>query len=92
MIAVTDKAASAIRQSTNTEIYPKAGLRIKSVGEGKFAVGIVPQPADDDVAIQLQGANLYLDHAASRALNRATLDADPTVAGIERFQLMDVNR
>jgi Fe-S cluster assembly iron-binding protein IscA len=89
MIAVTQNAASAIRQMTNTEVYPEAGLRIASIDGDRFALRVVPHPAGDDINVDVHGANIYLDEEAAEALSRATLDADGSVPGTEQFVLVN---
>lgn len=73
MLAITRNAAKAVNRMTNTDTYPHAGLRIRKVGDEKFAMSIVPTPADSDVAVP--GTNVYLDQPAAEALQHATLDA-----------------
>lgn len=87
MIAVTGKAASAIRQMTNTDVYPHAGIRIKKVDRDRFAISIVPTPADDDVTVPVTGANLYLDPPAASALDQAKLDASDNASRTEQLIL-----
>jgi Fe-S cluster assembly iron-binding protein IscA len=88
MIAVTDQAASAIRQMTNTEMYPEAGLRITAVEENRFALKLVPHPASEDVTVDAGGANLYLDDDAADALDSATLDIDGSKLETAQFLLV----
>jgi hypothetical protein len=76
---------------TNTETYPDAGLHIKSVDEHRFAMTIVPRPQTDDVAVRAPGANVYLDHDAAAALNRATLDAADDASRADQFTLASTN-
>ncbi len=91
MISLTDQAASAIRRMTNTETYPDAGLRIKSEDDHRFAMTIVPRPQADDVTLRSPGVNLYLDHDAAGALNRAVLDAADDTTRAEEFTLGRLN-
>lgn len=85
MITITSNTAQAVRRMTNTETYPRAGLRIRKIDNDKFAMGIVPEPADSDVAVP--GANVYLDRAAAVALEEATLDAQAGAAFAGHFIL-----
>lgn len=87
MIAVSGNAVSAIQHMTNTEVYPHAGLRIRKVDRGRFAVTIVPTPTADDVAVPIPGANVYLDQMAVAALDNATLDASEDACRPEEFVL-----
>jgi Fe-S cluster assembly iron-binding protein IscA len=89
MIAITQNAAAAIRQMTNTEVYPEAGLRIAAVDGDRFALRVVPHPAGDDINIDADGANVYLDEQAAEALGQATLDADGSAPGPEQFVLVN---
>jgi Fe-S cluster assembly iron-binding protein IscA len=90
MFTVTDQAASAIRQMTNTEVYPEAGLRIITVEGDRFAVRVVPHPAGDDVNVNADGANVYLDEDAADALGEATLDSDGSALGTGQFFLAGI--
>ncbi|MEU4214211.1 hypothetical protein [Actinoplanes sp. NPDC026623] len=51
MIAVTSKAALAVRRMTNTDTYPQAGLSIRKIDDDKFAFSIVPNRTSSDVAV-----------------------------------------
>lgn len=61
---------------TNTDTYPKAGLRIKTSGSHRFTFSLVPEPAASDLAVRTEGANIYLERTAAEALQHAILDAD----------------
>jgi Fe-S cluster assembly iron-binding protein IscA len=87
VIAITDRAASAIRKMTNTDLYPDAGLRIKSLRGNRYAMTVVPQPAHDDVSVEAAGANVYLDQGAVEKLDHSTLDAAADAWSAAQFSL-----
>lgn len=89
MLTVTDQAIAAIRTMTNIEVYPKAGLRITSEPEADlFAIAIVPDAVEDDIAIPAAEANVYLDQDAALALDSATLVAGGDGVGTQKFALV----
>ncbi|MCO8277663.1 hypothetical protein M1L60_44510 [Actinoplanes sp. TRM 88003] len=85
MIAVTTNTVKALRRMTNSATYPDAGLSIKKVDDRKYAMSIVPAPADSDVAVP--GVNVYLDQQAAVALDDATLDAESEASLAKHFIL-----
>ena len=89
MLTVTGRAAAAVREMTNLEVYPDAGLRITAESEPhSYAVAIVPEGAVDDVAVDLPDANVYLDRQAASELDTATLVAGDDGVGTARFALV----
>lgn len=89
MLTVEETAVTAIRTMTNTAVYPDAGLRITSEpDQDVFAIAIVPQACEDDVAVPAVDANVYLDSDAADALSAATLVAGRDGIGTARFALV----
>lgn len=77
MFTVTVEAEEAVRQMTNTEVYPAAGLRIAKSERDRFTLTVVPQPRGDDIVVgKGHGANVYLDVKAAEALGDAVLNAN----------------
>jgi hypothetical protein len=87
MMTVTKNAEQALRRMTNTDTYPGAGLGIRKVHDDSdtFAFSIVPDPADDDIAVP--GSPVYLDPPAVAALDHATLDANADATFASQFVL-----
>ncbi len=89
MLTVTDRAAAAVREMTNLEVYPDAGLRITAEpAPNSYAVAIVPAAAEDDIAVDLSTAKVYLDRQAASELDSATLVAAKEGVGTARFALL----
>lgn len=89
MLTVTRRAAAAVREMTNLEVYPDAGLRITAeAGANRYAVAIVPNGGQDDIAIDIPDANVYLDRQAASELEAATLVAADAGVGTARFALL----
>jgi Fe-S cluster assembly iron-binding protein IscA len=97
MLAVTDNAATAIRDITSQEaVPPGAGLRIAADDSGgSLTLSLVAEPYEGDQVSTPAGARLFLDAEAALLLDDKELDVAvdpvetcssrwPTRAGSER--------
>ena len=89
MLTMTDTAAEAVK--TIVARGPQAadgGLRIRDAGaETGFELSVAPAPEPDDTVVVTEGARVFLDTAASLALNDRVLDAQLEQDGTVRFAL-----
>ena len=89
MLTMTDTAAEAVK--TIVARVPQAadgGLRIRDAGaETGFELSVAPAPEPDDTVVVTEGARVFLDTAASLALNDHVLDAQLEQDGTVRFAL-----
>ena len=89
MLTMTDPAAEAVK--TIVARVPQAadgGLRIRDAGaETGFELSVAPAPEPDDTVVVTEGARVFLDTAASLALNDRVLDAQLEQDGTVRFAL-----
>lgn len=89
MLTMTDTAAEAVK--TIVARVPEAGdggLRIRDVGaEDGFELSVAAAPQPDDTVVITSGARVFLDTAASVALDDRVLDAQLQHDGTVRFAL-----
>ncbi len=92
MLAVTDSAASAIRDITSQQEVPEgAGLRIASdASEGSLTLSLVPEPMDGDQVVDASGgARVFLDSQAATILDDKELDVAVDPGGSVQFAVSD---
>ncbi|NUR72347.1 MAG: hypothetical protein HOU81_16150 [Hamadaea sp.] len=91
MLAVTERAADAIRALTDAPQIPDgSGLRISSGGgEGNLQLSLVASPADGDQILSSGDALLFLDSDATLLLDEKMIDATMTDGGEIQFMLAD---
>jgi len=95
MLAMTENAATAIRAIVESSDFDddRAGLRfsIHSVteDEAQLAVTVAPDAFAGDEQVELDGAHVYLDEAASAMLTDKVLDADVSDEGEVGFSFAD---
>ncbi|WP_370289492.1 HesB/IscA family protein [Nocardioides sp.] len=88
MLALTDNAATLVREMTDgPEVPDTAGLRITAAAGG-FAVSATPRPEEGDRVVHQDGVVVYLDAEAADRLDEMTLDADVDASGDLRFELL----
>jgi Fe-S cluster assembly iron-binding protein IscA len=91
MLAVTDNAATAIRDITAQEaVPPGSGLRIAADESGNaLTLSLVAEPLDGDQIIDESGARLFLDRLAARLLDDKELDVTVDPSGDLQFAVAD---
>jgi iron-sulfur cluster assembly protein len=91
MLAVTDNAASVIRDLTNQGEVPEgSGLRIASdATEGSLTLSLAPEPEEGDQIVDASGARLFLDPGAAIMLDDKELDAAVDPAGSVQFAVAE---
>jgi Fe-S cluster assembly iron-binding protein IscA len=87
MLAVTDNAATVIRELTGQEGVPDgAGLRIATdESAGAFRLSLAPEPQQGDQVLDAAGARLFLDEDAAEILDDKALDAAVDAQGGVQF-------
>lgn len=93
MLAVTENAATAIRDITSAqEIPPGAGLRIAADSyEGSLTLSLVAEPYEGDQVVTASGARVFLDSLAAEMLDDKELDVAVDDAGGVQFAVTDQN-
>ena len=87
MLAVTDNAATVIRDLTSQKEVPSgSGLRIAAdASEGSLTLSLVPEPEVGDQVLDQGGARLFLDQDAAQILDDKELDAAVDETGSVQF-------
>ena len=86
MLTLTPTAANAVKIVSQS--FGTSGVRITARGAtstGEFDLNLVSAPQEDDVTVEQDGAQVYLDLAAAVALEDQTLDARITDDGAPEF-------
>jgi Fe-S cluster assembly iron-binding protein IscA len=94
MLAVTDNAATVIRDLTSQGEVPdgagRAGLRIAAdANEGSLTLSLAPQPEQGDQVVDAAGARLFLDEDAAVMLDDKELDAAVDPGGSVQFAVAE---
>jgi len=91
MLAVTDNAATAIRDITAQEaVPPGSGLRIAADESGNaLTLSLAAKPLDGDHVIDEAGARLFLDRLAVQLLDGKELDVTVDPSGDLQFAVAD---
>ncbi|MEV8272286.1 Fe-S cluster assembly protein HesB [Microbacterium sp. NPDC077184] len=86
---MTDTAAEAVK--TIIARVPEAGdggVRIRDTGaQNGFELSVAPAPEPQDTVVVTDGARVFLDEAATTALDDRVLDAELGQDGSVRFAL-----
>jgi iron-sulfur cluster assembly protein len=91
MLAVTDNAATVIRDLTSQGEVPEgSGLRIAADAmEGSLTLSLAPQPEEGDQVVDAAGARLFLDSDAAVMLDDKELDAAVDQGGSVQFAVAE---
>jgi iron-sulfur cluster assembly protein len=91
MLAVTERAASAIHALTDPPQVPEGtGLRIATGAQaGSLQLSLATAPADGDQVLSSGDALLFLDAAAAMMLDEKLIDATMSEGGEIEFILSD---
>lgn len=91
MLTMTKEARTAVESIVaNANATETGGVRIAEDGSGNngFALSVTPEPLAEDTVVDDGGARVFLDEAASVALDDKVLDATPDDQGAVRFALL----
>ena len=91
MLAVTDNAATAIRDITSQQEVPMgAGLRIAADSyEGSLTLSLVAEPYEGDQVVDSSGARVFLDALAAEMLDDKELDVAVDAEGAVQFAVTE---
>jgi iron-sulfur cluster assembly protein len=91
MLAVTDNAATAIRDITSQQEVPAgAGLRIAAdTFEGSLTLSLVAEPYEGDQVVDTAGARVFLDALAAEMLDDKELDVALDAEGAVQFAVAE---
>lgn len=88
MLTLTENAASAVKTISSQIPAEGGGLRIRDTGaDTGFELALAPEPEQGDAVVETQGARVFVDSAASDALDDRVLDAEVGIDGSVRFAL-----
>lgn len=88
MLTLTENAASAVKTISSQIPAEGSGLRIRDTGpETGFELALAPQPEPEDAVVETAGARVFVDPAASAALDDRVLDAEVGDDGSVTFAL-----
>lgn len=91
MLAVTDSAATAIRDITSAQDVPaSAGLRISAdQTPGSLTLSVAAEPYEGDQIVDASGARVFLDVEAAQILDDKELDAGVDAGGAVQFAVAE---
>lgn len=91
MLTLTDNAVLVIRDLTTQQEVPNgAGLRIATDQEaGALTIGLVAEPAQDDLVVDESGVRVFMDSSAAQFLDDKALDAAVDAQGAVQFGLAE---
>ncbi|GAA2176378.1 iron-sulfur cluster biosynthesis family protein [Agrococcus versicolor] len=88
MLTLTETAQTIITGIVDqSDVADTGGLRISAAEGDQLNVGVAPAPTDGDQVLEAQGARVFLDDAATTALDDKVLDAAPDDAGRVTFTI-----
>lgn len=91
MVTLTDDAVTAIRSLTDQAVDPHtAGVRIASGREtDALSLDIAAGPQEGDAVMEVSGAKLFLDDAATTVLDGRVLHASQDADGRLQFSITE---
>ena len=89
MLTLTETAAEAVKQIVaRVPQVEDGGVRIRDTGSSNgFELSVAPDPQPADTVLVKDGARVFLDEAATVALDQSVLDAELALDGSVRFAL-----
>jgi iron-sulfur cluster assembly protein len=85
LVTLSDAAASKLRELTAEEANPQIGLRVYVYSGGcsgfRYGMMLEDQPTAEDVTIQANGINVYVDRESTQYLEGAEIDYLDTLMG-----------
>lgn len=88
MLTLTENAATAVKTITAQISTAQGGLRIRDTGaQSGFELALAPEPEPQDTVVETDGARVFVDEAATVALDDRVLDAEVGADGSVRFAL-----
>lgn len=88
MLTLTETAATAVKTISSQIPTEDGGLRIRDTGpDTGFELALAQEPQQGDAVVEAEGARVFVDSAASAALDDRVLDAEIGDDGSVRFAL-----
>jgi Fe-S cluster assembly iron-binding protein IscA len=88
MLTLTDNAATAVKTISSQIPTEGGGLRIRDTGpDTGFELALATTPEHGDAVVETDGARVFVDPAATDALDERILDAEVGDDGSVRFAL-----
>lgn len=85
LVTLTDAAAAKLTELTREETDPAVGLRVYVYSGGcsgyRYGMMLEDQPTAEDVRVQSQGINVYVDPQSTRLLQGSEIDYVDTLMG-----------
>ena len=85
VVSLSDAAAAKLAELTKEETSPDIGLRVYVYSGGcsgyRYGMMLEDQPTADDVTIQSQGINVYVDRESTQYLEGSEIDYLDTLMG-----------
>ena len=81
MIEMTDSAVAAVRTAIQRSQGPVEGVRIMVQAGLKYMMGLVPEPAPNDIIIERDGIKVFIDAESGPHMAGTRMDF---VTGVER--------
>jgi iron-sulfur cluster assembly protein len=85
LVTLSDAAATKLRELTAEEANPQIGLRVYVYSGGcsgfRYGMMLEDQPTADDVTVQANGINVYVDRESTQLLEGAEIDYLDTLMG-----------
>jgi len=85
LVTLTDAAADKLTELTKDETDPAVGLRVYVYSGGcsgyRYGMMLEDQPTAEDVRVQSQGINVYVDPQSTKLLAGAEIDYVDTLMG-----------
>ena len=85
LVTLSDAAASKLRELTAEEANPQVGLRVYVYSGGcsgyRYGMMLEDQPTAEDVTIQANGINVYVDRESTQYLEGSEIDYLDTLMG-----------
>jgi iron-sulfur cluster assembly protein len=85
LVTLSDAAATKLRELTAEEANPQIGLRVYVYSGGcsgfRYGMMLEDQPTADDVTVQANGINVYVDRESTQYLEGSEIDYLDTLMG-----------
>ena len=85
LVSLSDAAANKLRELTAEEANPQIGLRVYVYSGGcsgfRYGMMLEDQPTADDVTVQSQCINVYVDRESTQYLEGSEIDYLDTLMG-----------
>jgi iron-sulfur cluster assembly protein len=85
LVTLTDAAAAKLTELTREETDPAVGLRVYVYSGGcsgyRYGMMLEDQPTTEDIRVQSQGINVYVDPQSEKLLQGSEIDYVDTLMG-----------